>query len=80
MVSADYILWLKEDDLCVILSENGKFGGIWALDHLDCLLQGDHIQEWMSFIMKEEEHATGNWLWHISRDGSKVEGMQLSDD
>lgn len=70
---------LEPDDLCVILTLDGAFGGIWAFHHQDCLDEGDAIQEWMSHTMAQEDSQQGAWLWHVKKDLKGITGDRLGD-
>lgn len=70
---------LEPDDLCVILTLDGAFGGIWAHYHQDCLDEGDAIQEWMCHTMAQEDSQQGAWLWHVKKDLKQLTGDRLGE-
>ena len=73
------LVWLYEDDLAVIITQDGKFFGIWAHDESECLENADFLQEWMSTMMKEPEHREGVWSWRIKDEGDKIIGQYLGE-
>lgn len=70
---------LDPDDLCVVLTLDGQFGGIWSHTHRECLENGDAIHDWMVATMKEGDNNKGCWLWHIRKDLKSAIGEHIGE-
>lgn len=79
MVSDEFIVKLNQDDLCGILTVDGEFYDIFYPSHRRILKRADQVQEWMTYLMKFEEHNQGVWLWTIKKNAEEIEGMCLDD-
>ena len=69
-------VWLKNDDLCAILTIDGQFAGIWADSEKQYLENADAITECMIFVLNEEEWD-GSWLWKIKKNGLDVTAQYI---
>ena len=72
--SEGFLIWIHEEDLCAVMSENGELAGIWGHTQAEVMDRADEIQEWMSAVMRNPEHKHGIWVWRINRDGQKITG------
>ena len=74
------IVWIYEDDFAVIMTLDQKLFGIWGHSQEEIQQDADMLQEWMSDIMKLEEHKHGCWLWRIKNDRETIYGEYLGEE
>lgn len=70
---------LRPKDMCVIMTLDGEFGGIWAHHHQEVLNNADAVHDWMICMMKEKENRQGVWLWHIEKHAKQILGEKVGD-
>lgn len=80
MVSYYYNLTLTREDLCAVLTVDGECADIFCLSDAIFLKNADAIQEWMSYVMKEEHRREGVWVWKIKKPGNELTGEKLFDE
>jgi len=60
---------LYEDDVAVVITEDGEFYGILAHEN-EAHEDADLIHEMMIAVIKEEDDLSGFWSWRIKKDES----------
>lgn len=70
---------LKHDDLAIVFTIDGFFTCMWLEDEHHIVDYGDVIREIMGFVMKEEDHREGGWIWRIKEDQITVTGQKIED-
>lgn len=70
--------FLKENDVAMIIINNGKCVNVTIKDRKKLLEIADAVTEMMiAGLNSDPDHKEGMWIWHVKEDEMTLEGFKI---